>query len=126
LQFRALAPAGNPKASAAAVKDGWTELSHALRGGNKPAKLLFTARQVQAIEAALPSQGSFGVWQLAPLWGCHKSRILTLIEQGELFAFDLRGKNSSRSNNQDSAKFDHRILAVAADVRQQRKRARRH
>jgi len=45
----------------------------------------------------LPQGESFAVWHLAKLLGCHRSHLVHLIEQGELQAFDLRGKCSSRS-----------------------------
>jgi hypothetical protein len=45
----------------------------------------------------LPAGESFPVWRLAQLFHIHRTHLTNLIEQGELVAFDLRGKNSSRS-----------------------------
>jgi len=45
----------------------------------------------------LPAGESFPVWQLAQMFHVHRTHLTNLIEQGELVAFDLRGKASSRS-----------------------------
>jgi len=45
----------------------------------------------------LPAGESFPVWQLAQMFHVSKLHLSNLIEQGELAAFDLRGKASSRS-----------------------------
>ncbi len=45
----------------------------------------------------LPPGETFAVWQLAKLLWCHRNHLVHLIEEGELVAFDLRGKGSTRS-----------------------------
>jgi hypothetical protein len=45
----------------------------------------------------LPQGESFPVWKLAQMFHIDRKHLANLIEQGELVAFDLRGKSSSQS-----------------------------
>jgi hypothetical protein len=45
----------------------------------------------------LPAGESFPVWKLAQLFHVSDQHLVNLIEEGEITAFDLRGKTSSRS-----------------------------
>lgn len=45
----------------------------------------------------LPAGESFPVWKLAQLFHVSAQHLVDLIEEGEIVAFDLRGKTSSRA-----------------------------
>jgi len=48
-------------------------------------------------EHHLPAGESFPIWQLAQWFHVDRMHLVHLIESGEILAFDLRGKSSSRS-----------------------------
>lgn len=55
------------------------------------------ATQPRSDAAWLPQGGALPVYIVARALGLHRSHIVSLIEEGELVAFDLRGAGSSRS-----------------------------